>query len=238
MQKNFGRTLSGAILSGTTTRSRGVIQYGPVSTSLTSRLAQKYRNQNDYSNLKMKSEHIVSNEKSLMSSKGMKNLNALEDAIDCIANNGYVIGSEQVKIIRCLVVAGFKVIFGSELVHHLKYLSTKYNMSEVYDSMAVIFPRRQGKTMGIAMFAAAWATTQPYGNVSIYNLNAKNANMSLGLIRKFIKIISKNLYKTAKVLIGGRDTNCIMVQNRFGGTAPNKVFSYPGTFQGKATIGV
>lgn len=113
---------------------------------------------------------------------GRERLENLERALDYLFTHGVVLGKIQEKIIHEVIVTFLKNMFVDDLVSNLKFLTEKYLIKELIDTLALLLPRRIGKTVSCAIIIATIAVSQPFGNVVIYNLSAAQAEEFIGLV--------------------------------------------------------
>jgi hypothetical protein len=108
---------------------------------------QKVYRKNEYAQLESYKE---------MSNSGRKKLESLETAFRYFFDHSETkLGYMQAKLKEVVIMAFLKNMFGDDLVPNLKYLSKKFEITKFIDTVAIMFPRRSGKTMGCAIIIAA-----------------------------------------------------------------------------------
>lgn len=111
-----------------------------------------------------------------MNNSGRLRLQSLEGAFRYLFEHSDVkLGYMQQRLIEQTTVAYLKNMFALDLVSNLKFLCRKFLITELFDTLAVLFPRRSGKTVGCAIMIAVIAVSQPNGNCVMYNLTAAQA---------------------------------------------------------------
>lgn len=107
---------------------------------------------------------------------GRKRLEALEGAFRYLFENSSLkLGYLQKRLIDVIIVAFMRKMFGDDLVPNLAYITKKYAIDELNDTVAILFPRRSGKTVASAIMIAVICVSQPHGNSIMYNLTALQA---------------------------------------------------------------
>lgn len=107
---------------------------------------------------------------------GRKRLEALEGAFRYLFENSSLkLGYLQKRLIDVIIVAFMRKMFGDDLVPNLAYITKKYAIEELNDTVAILFPRRSGKTVASAIMIAVICVSQPHGNSIMYNLTALQA---------------------------------------------------------------
>jgi uncharacterized Rmd1/YagE family protein len=100
------------------------------------------------------------------------------------------LGHLQKRLIDVITIAILGKIFGDDLVNNLRFLRQKYLIDELNDTVAILFPRRSGKTEGSAIIIAVIAVSQPNGNCIMYNLTATQAKEFLQSVLKHLMVRS------------------------------------------------
>lgn len=106
-----------------------------------------------------------------MKSDGRRRLEAFDRALEYLLTvGGKRLGHLQVKLWKEIRIAAIRKIFGETLTENLDYLREKYGITDIHDCVAIIFPRRSGKTITQVIAAACFAVSQPDGNIVCFNL--------------------------------------------------------------------
>lgn len=98
------------------------------------------------------------------------------------------LGYMQKRLVDVITIALLSKIFGDDLVNNLKFLRKKYLINELNDTVAILYPRRSGKTEGSAIIIAVIAVSQPHGNCIMYNLTATQAKEFLQSVIKHLMV--------------------------------------------------
>ena len=83
---------------------------------------------------------------------------------------GVEIGHMQEKLYLAIRITFLPLMFEKDLISNIDYLRNKYNITEIFNMFAALYPRREGKTVMTAIVAAIFMVSQPNGNVICYNL--------------------------------------------------------------------
>ncbi len=110
-----------------------------------------------------------------LTSSGRENLASFERALSFLFSKkgGIKLGYMQKRLVDAVRIAFLRTMFGDDFVPNLDYLKKRYRIKEMYDVLAILFPRRGGKSMASQILAAAIAVSQPKGMwlfIAIYNL--------------------------------------------------------------------
>ncbi len=169
------------------------------------------------------------------SDSGRRRLESLEGAFRFLfANSATRLGYMQKKLIDVVTIALLSKIFGADLVGNLRYIHKKYLIDELNDTVAILFPRRSGKTEGSAIMIAVVAVSQPHGNCIMYNLTATQAKEFLQAVKKYLDVFQHSEeYGWTMVR---KDVRQLMeIRTRKYGTL-NSIKSYPSALKGDAKI--
>jgi hypothetical protein len=81
---------------------------------------------------------------------GRARFDAFNEALEYLfAHGGVQLGHLQVKLMNAIRMAALKRMFGDELVDNLDYVKFAHEISEIYEAVMILFPRRSGKTVRI-----------------------------------------------------------------------------------------
>ena len=124
-------------------------------------------------------------------SSGRMRLERFERAFRYLFENSDTrLGCYQKRLVDVITIALLSKIFQDDLINNLKFLRKKYSIDELNDTVAIIFPRRSGKTEGSAIVIAVIAVSQPKGNCIMYNLTATQAKEFLQSVMKHLDVWS------------------------------------------------
>lgn len=144
------------------------------------------------------------------------------------------LGEKQKRLIDVATVAMLGRMFRNDLVANLKWLRRRFLIDALIDTLAVLFPRRSGKTEAAAILIAVIVVSLPYGNCMMYTLTARHAREFLDSVWSYVEkfkdsseygftIKSRNLDRYYKI-------NC------FKWNTLNTVQAFGGAQQGEAKI--
>jgi len=168
-------------------------------------------------------------------SSGRRRLESLEAAMRYLfAKGGVKLGYMQKRLVDVVIIAMLHKMFGADLVSNLKYLHKKYLIDELNDTVAIIFPRRSGKTEGSAIMIALIAVSQPHGNCIMYNLTATQAKEFLASVIKHLDVF-KDSEEFGWTEVKRDVRQLIEIRARKYDTC-NSVKSYPSALKGDAKI--
>lgn len=149
-------------------------------------------------------------------------------------HSGMKLGYMQVKLIQTVTVAFLRKMFGDDLLPNLNYISQRFAIDELNDTVAILFPRRSGKTLGMAIIIAVIAVSQPHGNSIMYNLTAGQAEEFLAETIKHL-----NFFKDSPEFGWEEDKKdvrkMIRIRCKKWGTL-NSIKSYPSALKGDGKI--
>ncbi len=122
---------------------------------------------------------------------------AMEKALDYLDSVGYERSKQQKVMHTAMIVLSLKSYYGRDLEQHLVRLLRKYNLSELRTEGIFLAPRRFGKSVSVAMFAACELVTQPTRiegeighDVLIYSNNHRASKMLLLMVHKLVCILA------------------------------------------------
>jgi len=104
---------------------------------------------------------------------------------------------------KAFEVACLPQLYGDELIAKMSELFEIYAITSIQSEVLVQAPRRFGKTIGTALFNAAWLWSQPNGpEISIFS-TGRRASQSINVL------IAQMLY-----LLAGKDTSRFKISNQ------------------------
>lgn len=187
---------------------------------------QKVHRKSEYSQLESFKE---------MSNSGRKKLESLENAFRYFFDNSDTkLGYMQAKLKEVVIMAFLKNMFGDDLVPNLKYLSKKFDITKFIDTVAIMFPRRSGKTMGCAIIIAALVVSQPDCNCVMYNLTATQAEEFISEVRRHMEVYRESTEFGWQIVSVDVRRKIIIKTNKFG--TINSVKSYACALRGDGKI--
>jgi hypothetical protein len=139
----------------------------------------------EYSLMESYNQHMCS---------GRMRLESFENALRYLfEHSGVRLGYMQKRLVDVITIALLIKFIENDLVDNLKFLRKKYKIDELNDTVAIIFPRRSGKTEGSAILIAAIVVSQPKGNCIMYNLTATQAKEFLQSVIKHLMVLFHSL---------------------------------------------
>jgi len=144
--------------------------------------------ENTRQNVKQKWEYSLDPSYERYRNSGRMRLESLEGAFAYLFEvSGFRLGHRQERLIKVVIIAFLRKMFGDDLIPNLKYLEKKFLLTDLNDTVAILFPRRSGKTVAMAVMIACIAVSQPHGNSIMYNLTAAQAEEFLGEAMKHLE---------------------------------------------------
>lgn len=126
-------------------------------------------------------------------------------------------------------------MYGDDLLPNLPDIEKRFSIRELRDVVAILFPRRAGKTKTQTIVAGCVAVSQRIGNSSCYNIGGRQARDWLQEAVDVLYVF-KNTVQFGWTLDKMDTREFIQIITTFG--TKNRISSYPGIFQGGANIGV
>jgi hypothetical protein len=116
--------------------------------------------------------------------------------------------------------------FGDDLVNNIDFLKEKYGIRDIYDIVAILFPRRSGKTVTEVIATAVLAISQPGGNIAVFNLTGRQARAFLRQVIEYLEIF-KGSPEFDYVVVNKDLREFIIIRSVAAGT-DNAISSFPG----------
>lgn len=165
--------------------------------------------------------------------EGDRRVAAMQKALAYLDRVGYARSKQQKIMHTAMIVLSLKSYYGEDLEQNLVRLLRKYNISELRTEGIFLAPRRFGKSVSVAMFAACELVTQPTRiageighDVLIYSNNHRASKMLLLMTHKLVCILQANPEFGGTVI--QLDRNCSMkVELGDGSGTENELFAYP-----------
>jgi hypothetical protein len=123
-------------------------------------------------------------------SNGDKRLRALRSALEHLDNLGFRRSAHQRQFHEAFIAACLPQIYGQDLEKNLVRILRENMMEEIRCEIMVCCPRRWGKTMAVALFAAAYLWTQPEAEVLIYSIAKRTSSMLMAKIYSMVVALS------------------------------------------------
>lgn len=140
-----------------------------------------------------KFEYSLQPEYAKQRTSGRVKLQKLEQAMaELFERSGFRLGHEQARLIKVVTIAFLRKLFADDLIANLKYLEKKFLISDLNDTVAILFPRRSGKTVAMAVMIACITVSQPNGNCIMYNLTAAQAEEFLDEAMKHLEVFRES----------------------------------------------
>ena len=166
-------------------------------------------------------EYDISVKKSL---SGKEKLESLEKALNRL-DEWFLRSNDQRQFHKAFTTACLPKIFGDELTRNLHWLSKVYRFTQLRPDVLICTPRRRGKTMATALFAAAYAYSQPESEISIFSPGRRQSRKILALVWQMILKLANEDRK----IIDAYNQEELKVHSQGGGIS--KVYSYPAKVQ-------
>jgi len=150
-------------------------------------------------------------------------LDALLGALEKLDGKGFQRSAQQKTFHKAFVVASLKHIYGRDLHRHVYELLERFHVNEIRPDVIVCAIRRAGKTFAVALFAAAFISTQPGVELVVYS-TAKRASRKLQAL----------IYKMVTTLADGPEVVEVFNQEELVvkcGNTTSKVISLPSSVE-------
>jgi hypothetical protein len=134
-------------------------------------------------------------------SSGDKRIRALREALSQLDELGFRRSSHQREFHEAFIGACLPQIYGEDFDRNLVKILRENNLDEIRCEIMVCCPRRWGKTMAVALFAAAYMWTQPEAEIIIYSIAKRTSSM-----------MSSKIYNMVTKLAGG--DHCVVTHNQ------------------------
>ena len=139
--------------------------------------------------VRFKSEHLAEAKQEKRLFAGRRNLERFERAVQFLFTKGGVrLGYLQHRLLQAARIVLLKRMFGSELESEIDYLRTRFGITELHQNVAILFPRRSGKTTVQTIVAACILVSQVDGNVVTFNTRSRQGQMWLAQTVRWIHI--------------------------------------------------
>jgi hypothetical protein len=178
------------------------------------------KKRSERSSIPRKHEYQLSRYSRLLQSSGDKRIRALRSALEQLDNMGFMRSAHQRQFHEAFIAACLPQIYGADLEKNLVRILRENNMEEIRCEIMVCCPRRWGKTMAVALYAAGYLWSQPDAEVLIYSIAKRTSSM---LMAKIYGMIVKLAGGTHVIKIHNQED--LEIVNAYGQTSV--CHSYP-----------
>lgn len=169
-------------------------------------------------------------------SSGRMRLESFEKALRYLFEHSNVrLGYLQKRLLDIITIALLMKFFENDLIDNLKFLRKKYIIDELNNTVAIILPRRSGKTEGSALIIAAIVVSQPKGNCIMYNLTATQSKEFLQSVIKHLMVFKESTEFGWDLV--RRDLRQLIEIKTYKYGTLNSVKSYAAALKGDGKIG-
>jgi len=136
---------------------------------------------------------------------GMLKLRALQHGLRYLSANGWRRSQHQIQYHHVFTNSVLRKLFGSDFHHYAKELAHEFDIHDRRTMTLVLTPRRFGKTIGTAMFAAAYANAQDACEITICSTGRRASSRMLdNIYQMYMQIChqdkSRVIYKNQEQL--------------------------------------
>ena len=161
-------------------------RYSSVFAKFTKAKKKDYRNRKAKWRVPLKHEYYRKNFSRGIESSGDKRIRELRDALSQLDQLGFMRSSHQREFHEAFIGACLPQIYGEDFDRNLVKILRENNMDEIRCEIMVCCPRRWGKTMAVALYAAAYLWTQPEAEIIIYSIAKRTSSMMSSKIYNMI----------------------------------------------------
>ena len=210
------------------------VKWSGFASRLVARARDVYKQKNRLK-FRRKHEYLVHDEYNCGRNAGMERLDAFDHAVRFMTTETkFKLGYMQEKLLNSIQSTFLTTMFGADLVSNLGSLMKRMPIEMLYSCMAIVYPRRQGKSVITAFAAAVIAVSQPEGNSICYNIGGRQAKAWLSKVMDFLEAF-KESEEFGWSLVSRNIQEHIFIRNHKYGTVV-KIYSYPGIQSGSANI--
>jgi hypothetical protein len=157
-------------------------------------------------------------------SPGEKRLKLLISFLEKFDKLGYKRSTHQIYFHKAFIGACLKKILKDDYTRDLEKIIKKYDIESTTSDVIITTPRRFGKTISVAQFAAAFLLSQPEIEISIYSTGRRASSKLVEKIRDFVVLLTA----TKDSVISFRGKEILSVKGPNGkpcvcGSYPSKV---------------
>lgn len=117
---------------------------------------------------------------------GMRRLEYMIATLNLFDRLGWKRSTQQMLFHQVMVGACLEKIMGEDLHRHIGALLERFDMTEIKKAVILYTSRRMGKTISVALFAAAFLWTQPSCEVSVFSPGKRASMKILNTIHRMI----------------------------------------------------
>jgi len=111
-------------------------------------------------------------------------------ALAHLDNNGYERSAHQRLFHRAFMMASLEQFYRGDLQRNLVRLLSDFGVSELHSEVAIMTPRRFGKTWGVAMWAASMLVMGRDHDTCIYSTGSRVSKMMLQTIMRMVRVLA------------------------------------------------
>jgi hypothetical protein len=212
------------------------IKWGQISNNIVDSLQEKKRKLKDLSVVARKFQYSHLDTMKEIQSSGRLKLKRFDSALEYLkTKHGVQIGHKQQSLLDAIRISFFPIMFGEELISNVSFLKKYYDLQDVYDMFAGLYPRREGKTVIVAIIAAIFMVTQPHGNIISYNIGKRQSDEFMDLLKGYLELFKDSKeFGWVEIALTGKEKYTIY--SKLPGTM-NTVYAYGcGMTQGKISM--
>jgi hypothetical protein len=176
-------------------------RYTPVFQRFSGIKKKEYKNRKSKWIVPRKHDYYKSTFSRGVESSGDKRIRGLREALSQLDELGFRRSSHQREFHEAFIGACLPQIYGEDFDRNLVKILRENNLDEIRCEIMVCCPRRWGKTMAVALFAAAYMWTQPEAEIIIYSIAKRTSSM-----------MSSKIYNMITKLAGG--DHCVVTHNQ------------------------
>lgn len=124
--------------------------------------------------------------------EGDEMVKRVSEAMKILDENGFERSSHQRLFHRSFMMASLEQFYREDLQRNLVRLLREYGASELHSEVAIMTPRRFGKTWGVAMWAACMLVTGRDHDTCIYSTGARVSKMMLQTILRMVRVLMEH----------------------------------------------
>jgi len=141
-------------------------------------------------NILRKHEYHLDRYKNLVQTTGEKRLRLLRTTLNKLDGMGFMRSAHQREFHESFIGACLPQIYGKDLHRLLPQILRENNLEEIHQEIMVCCPRRWGKTMAVALFAAAYLWSQPDAEILIYSISKRTSTMLMAKVYNILMCLS------------------------------------------------
>jgi len=188
-------------LDGVIIRKPKLARYASVFSKFTQAKRKEYKTRKAKWRVPQKHEYYRKNFSRGIESSGDKRIRELRDALSQLDHLGFMRSSHQREFHEAFIGACLPQIYGEDFDRNLVKILRENSLDEIRCEIMVCCPRRWGKTMAVALYAAAYLWTQPEAEIIIYSIAKRTSSM-----------MSSKIYNMIVKLCGGE--HCVVTHNQ------------------------